>query len=95
MAKEAVARYRSRALRRGLLRIEVQVPRQDAELVRALAALLREGPAEAAESARKELSARVRTASGAHRLKDLLAAAPLADLDLQRSPDVGRSVELP
>jgi hypothetical protein len=94
-ASETVARYRARAQRRGLLRVEVQVPRQDVELVRAVATLLREGPASGAERARQELNALLRTASGARALKDLLAAAPLEGVELRRSRDTGRSVELP
>ncbi len=95
LAKETVARYRSRARRRGRVRLEVQVPREDAERVRALAALLREGPHAAAERARGGLDALLRSASGHGRLKDLLAAAPLEGVEILRSRDSGRPVELP
>ncbi len=56
-ARETVARYRARAARRGIVRLELQVPRQDAELVRAVTGILREGPAPAAERVREELNA--------------------------------------
>lgn len=95
LAKETVARYRSRARRRGLVRLEVQVPQQDAERVRALAMLLRDGPDAIAERGREGLDAVLRAASGVGRLKDLLTAAPLEGIELHRSRDTGRPVELP
>jgi hypothetical protein len=94
-ARETVARYRARAARRGLLRLELQVPREDAELIRAVAALLRDGPAAESERAREELKTLARTASGTRALKDLLAAAPLEGVEIRRSRDTGRFIELP
>lgn len=95
VAREAVARYRARARRRGLLRLELQVPREDAERFRALATLMREGPEGAAERGREELDTLLRAASGAGRLKELLESAPLEGVEILRSRDTGRSVELP
>jgi hypothetical protein len=95
LARETVARYRRRARRRGLVRLEVQVAREDAEPVRALAALLRDAPPEAARRAREGLLALLRAASGSGRLKDLLAAAPLEGIEIPRSRDLGRPTELP
>ena len=46
--------HRHRAAARGLVRVEVQTPKQDAGLIRALAQTLR-GPAEAAEAVRSTL----------------------------------------
>jgi hypothetical protein len=93
-AKETVARYRRRARRQGLIRLEVQVPRQDAESIRSVAALLRDAAPEMAEQARQELLALARAATGTGRLKDLLAAAPLEGIEIERSRDLGRTVEL-
>lgn len=50
--------------------MEVQVPRADVELMRALATLLRDAPT---GQAREELRALLRAASGARALKELLA----------------------
>lgn len=99
MRRKAAAREtvspRVRAPRRGLVRLEVQVPRQDAPLVRALAALLRDGRPEAAQRGRQELNALLRTASEVSRLKELLAAAPLEGVEFQRSRETGPILELP
>lgn len=95
LARETVARYRTRARRRGLVRLEVQVPRQDVERVRALATLLREGSEPIAGRGRERLDTLLRTTSGDGRLKELLAAAPLEGVEIARSRDPGRPVELP
>ncbi len=95
LARETVARYRARARRRGLLRVEVQVPRQDAQRIRALATLLREGPDAATERSRAGVDAVLRTASGAGGLKKLLASAPLEGVEGLRSRETGRPIELP
>lgn len=47
--RRATARHRQRASERGLARVEVQVPRENAELIRSLAALLREHPDKAGQ----------------------------------------------
>ncbi len=86
---KTIAAHRKRLKEQGLARIEVQVPKQDAELIRNTAQLLR---GEAAVKLRLQLQ---RLVGGKHTgLKELLAAAPLDDIELTRNPDLGRSVEL-
>ncbi len=88
LVKSPVARHRERLMRRGLVRLEVRVRKEDAALVRGLANALSD-PARAAET-RAALQQRLAPAG----LKALLAAAPLEGIDLTRSPDSGRDVEL-
>ncbi len=52
--RNATSAHRRRAAARGLVRIEVQAPRKDAELIRALAEALRDRP-EKAEGLRASL----------------------------------------
>jgi hypothetical protein len=87
---KAVAAYRRRAKRRGFVRVEVRVRREDAPLLRGVAAAL-DDP-ERAAGARAVLR---RLVSGPSLgLKALLAAAPLEGIDLTRERDVGRRVDL-
>ena len=90
-SKTAVMSYRERRKRQGLVRVEVQVRKEDAQLLRRVAGALVD-PEHAAE-ARALLRERFasREAKG---LKALLAAAPLDGIDLDRSSDTGREVEL-
>ena len=87
----AVAEHRRRLRSRGLQRIEVQVRGEDAPLVRAVAAALADP--DQANEARALLRRRFGPAP-TRSLKDLLAAAPLDDIDLTRSRDTGRPVDL-
>lgn len=89
--KKTIAAYRRRLKRRGVVRLEVHVRRDDAPLVRgvvkALADPEREGEARAL--------LRERFAQGkAKGLKALLASAPLEGIDLGRDRDYGRDVKL-
>lgn len=93
-AKKAVVRYRARARRRGLVRIEVQVPKQDAEPFRLVASLLRGHDSTLADRARRELLELSQAARATPHLKELLANAPLEDIDIKRLRDFGRKVEL-
>jgi|1186.fasta_scaffold680199_1 hypothetical protein len=87
----ALAAHRSRLRDRGLQRVEVQAPVADAPLIRAVAAALTD-PAQA-EAARAFL--RIRFAPvPARSLKDLLAAAPLEGIELDRPRDAGRDIDL-
>lgn len=90
-AKSSVASYRRRMRRRGLVRVKVQVRKEDASLVRGVASALSD-PERAAET-RRLLRERVagRPAKG---LKALLEAAPLEGLEIERSRDTGRAPEL-
>ena len=73
------------------MRVEVTVSKQDAMLVRRVARALGD-PGRAAE-ARAIL--RQRFARHPSRdIKALLAAMPAVDIDLERSPDMGRSIDL-
>lgn len=90
--KKAVANHRTRLRRKGIIRVEVQTPESDAPLIRQLAKTLRENSPKAVEL-RKQL----RTIVGPieqHGLKALLAAAPLDGIDLSRSEDPPRDVDL-
>ena len=88
--RRAVKKHRRRLRRRGLVRLEVQVPAGDALLVRRVAGALR-GEPEAATA----LRARVRgaLASGERLgLKALLASAPLDGIDLVPRSDLPRDL---
>lgn len=87
----AVAEHRRRLRSRGLQRVEVQVRGEDASLVRAVAAALTD-PEQAAET-RALLRGRF-APTPKRSLKDLLASAPLDGIELERSRDTGRAVDL-
>lgn len=86
-----LVRHRRRMRRQGLVRVEVQVRKEDAALVRGVANALSD-PAQA-ESARSMLRRRFAAPAG-RSLKALLAAAPLDGIDIERDRDTGRDVEL-
>lgn len=89
--KSPVASYRHRMKRRGFVRVEVQVRKEDADLVRSVASALAD-PERAAEArALLRLNFRPLPAEG---LKALLAAAPLEGIDIDRPRDTGRDVDL-
>jgi len=90
-AKSAVARHRARLERQGLVRIEVNVRKEDASLVRRIATALTD-PARQVETRRLLQQRLVETPKT--RLKALLASAPLDGIDLDRSGDLGREIEL-
>jgi len=87
---KAVARYRGRMKHKGFVRVEVQVRREDAPLLRSVAGAL-------AGSEQDEARALLRERFAPHAtrgLKALLAAAPLEGVDLERVRDTGRTVKL-
>jgi len=90
-AKSSLARHRARLERRGLVRVEVNVRKEDVSLVRRVALALSD-PSRQAE-ARRLLRQRF---VGLPRpsLKALLASAPLDGIELERSRDPGRDVDL-
>lgn len=90
-AKSSLANYRARKAREGFVRIEVNVLKEDAGLVRNIAAALSD-PARQA-TARALLRGRF-SEPPRESLKALLAAAPLEGIDLARGRDVGRDVDL-
>lgn len=89
--KKAIRDYRTRLRRKGLARVEVQVPKGDIALVRDLAKAL-SNPAQA-EQVRAALKARKSIYSGM-RFKEFLASAPLEGIDLTRDKDTGRDIDL-
>ena len=89
--KSALIAHRQRLRSRGLQRLEVQVKGEDAPLVRAIAAALAD-PARVAET-RALLRGRF-SPHPTQSLKALLASAPLEEIDLERSRDTGRVVDL-
>ena len=89
--RRALARHRQRRERLGIVRLEVQVRRDDVALVRGVVGALADPAREAA--ARALLRERFAPASPLD-LKALLTSAPLEGVDLERDRDMGRPVEL-
>jgi len=83
--------HRARMARRGFVRVEVSVSKDDAGLVRQVAAALSD-PARQA-GARTLLRQRFAEPPKVS-LKALLASAPLDGIDLDRAGDLGRDVDL-
>ena len=83
--------FRLRQKRQGLVRVELQVRKEDAALVRGVAKALVD-PARESE-ARSLLTARFATPVVIG-LKALLASAPLDSIELDRTHDLGRPVDL-
>jgi len=87
----SITKYRSRMKRRGLVRGDVQVRQEDAALVRNVANALGDP---ARETDARALLRQQFGSSVAQGLKALLARAPLEGIDLRRSRDTGRAVDL-
>jgi predicted DNA-binding protein (UPF0278 family) len=90
-AKRAIASYRRRLKQKGLLRVEVQVRKEDAPLVRAVAGALID------PDRRQKFRQTLRDGLLDQKtvgLKALLADAPLDGIDLRRRRDRGRPVRL-
>jgi len=89
--KSTVAIHRARRKRQGFVRVEVNVRKEDASLVRRVASALsdpsRQG--QARKLLRQGFAEPPRVS-----LKALLASAPLDGIDLDRSPAPGRDVDL-
>lgn len=90
--RKAVTAHRNRLANRGLTRLEVVAQEGDREIIREIAAILRGSSLKAGEL-RKELTRWVAPKSSLGR-KELLASAPFEDIDLTRSDDRGRPVDL-
>lgn len=94
MAKSQAAsllRHRESLRRRGVVRVEVQVEREDADLVRRVAKVLTDPTRSAA--ARSLLRSRFAESRG-DELKAVLASGPIDDFEFERPLDFGRDVEL-
>ena len=88
--KKAVADHRKRLKQRGLVRIEVRAPKEDVPLLREIAgALCDPVHARSTRNTLRELFAIYR----AKGFKELLAAAPLEGVDLERDRGPGRAHE--
>ena len=93
MSRQArlLANHRARKARQGFVRVEINVRKEDAGLVRQVAAALSDPARQTA--ARALLRQRFAEPVGAS-LKALLASAPFEGIDLDRSRDRGRDVDL-
>lgn len=88
---KAVAEHRRRLKHRGLARIELRAPREDAGLLREIAGALAD-PARVIKT-RRLLRQHFNPYAGMG-LKELLAAAPMdLELDFERTVDSGREIE--
>jgi hypothetical protein len=90
-ARPSLASHRARKARQGFVRVEISVRKEDAGLVRQVAAALSD-PARQTD-ARALLRQRFVEPAGLSR-KALLASAPLEGIELDRSRNVGRDVDL-
>lgn len=88
--ERALRNYRRRLKQHGIKRLELQASEQDAVLLRKLAKILR-GEGHESDSIRMRLRAMLRKPGN---VKELLAAAPLEGVQISRSRDRGRIVEL-
>jgi hypothetical protein len=91
--KVAVRRYRDRQKRKGIVRMEISVPEGDKPLIREIAANLRAG-GELAKQTRSALCSLMNPWAGMN-LKELIEnAPPLDELDLERSKETARDIDL-
>ena len=90
-ARSSLARHRTRKARQGFVRVEVNVRKEDAGLVRQVAAALSDPTRQSA--ARTLLRQRFVEPTQLS-LKALLASAPLEGIELDRNRDLGREVDL-
>jgi hypothetical protein len=86
-----VTQWRKRRQRQGFVRVEVQVRKDDATLVREVATAL--GDPKREVETRAILREKI-AAPRAGGFKALLASAPLEGIDLERQRDFGRDVAL-
>ncbi len=90
-ASAALTRHRRRLKQAGLVRVEVSVSKRDAPLVRRLAKAL----VDPLRGKQTRAILRQRFAPPpSEDLKALLAEAPLEGVDLERSRDMGRNIDL-
>jgi hypothetical protein len=90
-ANSSLAKHRARLERQGFVRVEVNVRKEDAGLVRRVASALSDPSrrAEARQLLRQRFVEPPRVS-----LKALLASAPFDGIDLDRGRDIGRDVDL-
>ena len=89
--KKAVERHRQRQLDKGIIRMELAIPKSDKELLRATALQLRAG----GSSANQIRLALVAVLDGQELInfKTFLEMIPLEGVELERSKDTGRDIE--
>ncbi len=87
----SVTQWRKRRQRQGFVRVEVQVRKEDAALVRDVAKALIDPDR---ESATRDILREKIASSSYGGLKALLSSAPLEGIDLVRQSDFGRSDSL-
>ncbi|MCP3386014.1 hypothetical protein NLM31_37100 [Bradyrhizobium sp. CCGUVB4N] len=94
--KRAIANYRSRLTKRGIVRFELQALETDRDLIRALARKLSEEGPEAGNLRRTVQQAVSGEPSKPGGILNALRRSPLvgADLDLTRPREEGRKVDL-
>jgi hypothetical protein len=90
-AESSLATHRSRRARQGFVRVEVSVRREDVDVVRGVASALSD-PSRQVEARR--LLQQGFAGPPKVSLKALLASAPLDGIDLDRSPEPGREVDV-
>ena len=86
-----VTRWRKRRQRQGFVRVEIQVRKEDAALVRDVATALVDPERETETRAILREKFAIPRSGG---LKALLASAPLEGIDLERPRDFGRDAAL-
>lgn len=89
--RKAINNFRKRLKQQGMARVEVNVRKDDATLVRNVVRALSNPEQEQRARALLREYFGSRQTEG---LKALLAAAPLEGIDLSRTPDFGRDVDL-
>ncbi len=87
----SVAKHRAERARQGFVRVEVNVRKEDAGLVRQVAAALSDPER---QTATRTLLRQRFVEPAKLSLKALLASAPLEDIELDRVRDFGRDVDL-
>ena len=91
--KKAVDDYRKRQKDKGFVRVEINIPETDKPLIRDVAQGLRAG-GEAAEKIRAAMKSALNPYRGMG-LKEILEnAPPLDELDLERSKETARDIDL-
>ena len=88
---QSLANHRARRAREGFVRVELTVRKEDASLVRGVAAALTD---RARQAETRALLRQRFTQPNRPNLKVLLAAAPLDGITLDRDADTGRDVDL-
>lgn len=89
---KAVKDYRNRQKEKGIVRMEVSVPDADRALIRQTAANLRSG-GDIAEQTRAAIRSVINPYAGMN-FKQLLEAAPIEGLEIERSKETARDIDL-